>query len=111
MAASEFCNLPQIDDLVVFGGVNCETLYPTAYQDSIDAVNRLNDGGVTSSVLPTPNLNDDERDEIVAFLASLTDPCVTDRTCLNPWIVDVDDVGTFLDTLPLVAEDRDNIDL
>ena len=33
-------------------------------------------------------------DELVAFLEALTDPCVTDRACLGPWIADpeLDDV-------------------
>jgi cytochrome c peroxidase len=108
---SEFCALPQVVDLVTFGGLDCETMYLSAYDDSIDAVDRLDDNDARSSVLPTPNLDNDERDAIVAFLEALTDPCVVDRACLNPWIVDVDDVGSFPDALPLVAQDRDNIEL
>jgi cytochrome c peroxidase len=86
-------------------------MYLSAYDDSIDAVDRLDDNDARSSVLPAPNLDNDERDAIVAFLEALTDPCVVDRACLNPWIVDVDDVGSFPDGLPLVAQDRDNIEL
>jgi cytochrome c peroxidase len=108
---SEFCALPQVVDLVTFGGLDCETMYPSAYADSIDAVDRLNTNGITSSVLPAPNINNNERDSIVAFLEALTDPCVVDRACLDPWIVDVDDVGNFPDAVPLIAQDRDNIEL
>jgi cytochrome c peroxidase len=62
-------------------------------------------------VLPAPNINNNERDSIVAFLEALTDPCVVDRACLDPWIVDVDDVGNFPDAVPLMAQDRDNVEL
>ena len=47
-----------------------------------------------------------ERDvaDLVAFLETLTDPCVLDRTCLSPWIADpeTDDVDGHL----LVAVDE-----
>jgi cytochrome c peroxidase len=48
-----------------------------------------------------------ERDvqDLVAFLETLTDPCVLDRECLAPWIADpaIDDVDGHL----LVAIDQD----
>lgn len=34
------------------------------------------------------DLTDEQVDDIVAFLLTLTDPCVTDATCLAPWIPD-----------------------
>lgn len=55
----------------------------------------------------TDPLDYDERDveDLVAFLRTLTDPCVFDRSCLGPWIADpaTDDVDGGL----LVAIDRD----
>ncbi len=78
-----WCALPQ------FQGVqNCEALYPTARQNSnaalskVDTERRQND----PAALPNANLNNGERNQIVAFLATLTDPCVEDRQCLAPWI-------------------------
>ena len=41
-----------------------------------------------TSLFENPNLNGNEEDAIVAFLESLTDPCVLDRECLTPWIAD-----------------------
>lgn len=50
-------------------------------------------------------LSDDDVGDLVAFLESLTDPCVLDRECLSPWIADpaTDDVDGHL----LVAIDQD----
>jgi cytochrome c peroxidase len=47
--------------------------------------------------------SESEVDDLVAFLEALTDPCVTDRACLEPWIADpeLDDVDGQL----LVAVD------
>jgi len=48
---------------------------------------------------------DAQVDDLVAFLETLTDPCVLDRDCLAPWIADpsIDDVDGHL----LVAVDRE----
>jgi cytochrome c peroxidase len=62
-------------------------------------------------MLLTPNINNNARDSIVALLEVLTAPCVVDRTCLNPWIIDVDDAGNFSDAFALIAQDRKKIEL
>ena len=41
--------------------------------------------------LETVQLRDREVNYLVAFLKSLTDPCVTSRACLGQWIPDTDD--------------------
>jgi cytochrome c peroxidase len=48
---------------------------------------------------------DEQVTDLVAFLETLTDPCVLDRECLAPWIADpgTDDVDGHL----LVAIDQD----
>lgn len=55
----------------------------------------------------TPFLNvamsDDDVQDIVAFLHSLTDPCTLERACLSPWIPDNTDPGP--DGLQLNAHD------
>lgn len=50
-------------------------------------------------------MTDEEVGDLVAFLETLTDPCVLDRECLSPWIADpeIDDVDGRL----LVAIDQD----
>lgn len=49
--------------------------------------------------------SDQDVEDLVAFLETLTDPCVLDRDCLSPWIADPDsdDVDGHL----LVAIDQD----
>jgi cytochrome c peroxidase len=36
---------------------------------------------------------DDDVSDLVAFLETLTDPCVKDRSCLAPWIPDAGDTN------------------
>ncbi|MGK0441857.1 MAG: hypothetical protein ACJA0N_001661 [Pseudohongiellaceae bacterium] len=50
-------------------------------------------------------MNEEQVQEVVAFLQALTDRCTESRECLNDWIVDEDDVANFPDLLPLIAED------
>lgn len=38
-------------------------------------------------------LAEQQLDDLVAFLLTLTDPCVKDPACLAPWIPDADDTG------------------
>jgi cytochrome c peroxidase len=40
---------------------------------------------------PAVELNDQQIDDLVAFLHALTDPCVVDRECMAPWIAADDD--------------------
>jgi cytochrome c peroxidase len=47
-------------------------------------------GGVIDTI-ENVVLTDDEVDDLVAFVLSLTDPCVEDRSCLSPWIPDASD--------------------
>lgn len=90
-----WCALAQFD-----GVQNCTALYPNARQNSQAALNKIdmerrqND----PAALPNVNLNNGERNDIVAFLRTLTDPCVTSRACLSPWI-------------PTGAEAADNLQL
>lgn len=35
------------------------------------------------------NLSDDQVADLVEFLRALTDPCVTDLSCLKPWVPDI----------------------
>jgi len=51
-------------------------------------------------------LTDTEVEELVAFIETLTDPCVEDRECMSPWILDNTDGDP--DGLRLIAVDDDN---
>ena len=76
------CQLAQFE-----GVAECETLYPDAEANTQLALDKLaQERQAGTSLFENPNLNGNEEDAIVAFLESLTDPCVLDRTCLAPWI-------------------------
>lgn len=66
--------LPQFRDLAV--------TYPRA-QDNTRATLQQHQA---SGALPMPVLKDDQIADIVAFLQTLTDPCVSNRECLGPWL-------------------------
>ena len=111
-----FCELPQIQDIISKTGQDCASLYPDAYANSIQVAEHLEnarDGDVPArfALRGSPNLNNQEVEQLVAFLEALTDPCVLDRECLDPWIVDHDEEASFPDNLPLIAEDRHGIAL
>lgn len=63
-------------------------------------------GRVIPSFFDPMELDEQAVDDLVAFLEALTDPCVTDRACLDPWIGGPeDDVDGFrLD--PIDADGR-----
>ncbi|MEM7098794.1 MAG: cytochrome c peroxidase [Pseudomonadota bacterium] len=83
------CTLNQFENIT-----DCATLYPNAATNSEAALEKLDDErDAGTSEFPNLNLNNNERQQIVAFLESLTDPCVLDRTCLSPWIPDTSDNG------------------
>jgi len=74
-------------------------------QNALDklAANRL--GGIAS--IQNVTLTDQQVGYLIAFLQTLTDPCVTDRSCLAPWIPDAGE--TDPDGLRLEAVDN-NLD-
>lgn len=111
----DLCDLPQFEQLLAQSDLTCQALYPDAQANSSDVIDRLNSANdneveVTSALMPV-GLNQNERAAIVAFLESLTDPCVEDRICLSPWIVDAQDEASFPDNNPLIAEDENGNDI
>ena len=105
------CRLPQLVDLQEKNNTLCENIFPDAYQNSIDVVNQLDNaraGQVAARAPLITNIRLSPRQvaQVADFLRALTDPCVNDRSCLAPWIVDGNDVATFPDDLPLVAHDQ-----
>ncbi len=76
------CQLSQFEDVP-----DCENLYPAAEANTELALQKLaEERNSGDSLFENPNLNGNERADIVAFLESLTDPCTVDRDCLAPWI-------------------------
>ncbi|WP_242065805.1 cytochrome-c peroxidase [Moritella sp. F3] len=81
---NEWCQLAQFDHVA-----NCTNLYPNVRTNGQLALDKLdNERQNGTSRLPNINLNNDEIDQLVAFLESLTDPCIEDRDCLAAWIAD-----------------------
>jgi len=83
------CSLPQFANVA-----GCAALYPASRDNSAAALRKLQrERNAGSSEFPATNLNNNERNDIVAFLTSLTDPCVRSRVCLTPWIANPTDAG------------------
>ncbi|MEJ2418462.1 MAG: cytochrome c peroxidase [Exilibacterium sp.] len=99
--AAGLCNLPQFSLLEAATGTACEDWYPDAYSISITALEAFE----TNPSFDSPQLSDVQVRQLVAFLEALTDSCVTDRECLDPWIIDEDDLESFPDNQALIAVD------
>lgn len=100
-----WCQLEQFEDIA-----NCATLYPNAEANSQLALNKLAQDRINDDTRfpQNPRLNGTEVDQLVAFLEALTDPCVEDRDCLDPWIPDTSDTSdTGPDGNQLNAIDQD----
>ena len=57
------------------------------------------------SLLPTQSINQAQMDDLVAFLAALTDPCTQDPSCMNKWVPSNEEDDP--DGLRLVAYDQE----
>lgn len=106
-----FCNLPQIQRLASASNQDCRDLFPNAYANSLLSLDRLQSAEARSPLGPGSALDETAVSNMVEFLESLTDPCVEDRDCLDPWIVDADDLGSFPDNSALIAHDEQKLDL
>ncbi|NQY33496.1 MAG: cytochrome C peroxidase [Alteromonadaceae bacterium] len=106
-----FCQLPQIAELMQKNNQTCESIFPDAYANSvtvIDHLQQVRNGQIQASApfRARVRLSRQQVQEVAEFLRTLTDPCVQSRECLAPWIIDENDVASFPDDLPLVAEDK-----
>lgn len=77
------CQLEQFEGLQ-----NCQDLYPDARQNSLAALDKVDEEQDQNDpqALPNININQNERNQLEAFLRTLTDPCVESRACLASWI-------------------------
>ncbi len=58
------------------------------------------------SVIQDVNLTETQVGDLVAFLKSLTDPCVKDKSCMSPWVVDpINDLDPNGDQLNAIDQD------
>ena len=80
----QWCQLPQFESVN-----NCQNLYPNVRANTLNALNKLQqerDDDV--SELPQVQLRNNDIADLVAFLESLTDVCLTERECITPWIAE-----------------------
>ena len=98
---AHWCQLDQFQSVS-----NCQDLYPNAEENTEFALDKLREEqNARTSQLPPIQLNDAEVAQLVAFLTSLTDPCVEDRACMTPWIAD--EVEDNPDNQVLIAIDNE----
>lgn len=78
-----WCSLDQFADVA-----GCRTLYPNAEANTDDVLDKVDQEQNRNDpdAFPNFNLSNTEVNEIVAFLNTLTDPCLLDRDCFAPWI-------------------------
>nr|WP_269809329.1 hypothetical protein [Enterovibrio nigricans] len=101
----EMCDLDQFENVS-----GCTSLYPDARQNSFRALNKLDDEQDDgTSLFQNVGLNGNERNRLEAFLNALTDPCVTDRNCMLPWMAD--EVADNPDDQALIATDINGVNL
>ncbi|MCO7224841.1 cytochrome c peroxidase [Pleionea sp. CnH1-48] len=88
---NETCDLPQFDSI---NNCNVNNLYPNAENNTNLALNKLQqERNAGTSLFDSPRLNQQETQQLVAFLNALTDPCVNDRSCIGQWIPDTSSDG------------------
>lgn len=106
-----YCQLPQIQLLMIKNNVNCEDVFSDSFANSIEIADYLQDArnnSITASApfRARPNLNAIQVRLVVDFLHTLTDPCVESRECLAPWLLDDNDLANFPDVQALEAKDQ-----
>ena len=80
-AGGGWCKLDQFKDLN-----NCQGLYTQAKSNTAKAVAKALADNEAGNGIPRIDFTEAEIDQLVAFLKTLTDPCIEDRECLSPWI-------------------------
>ncbi len=81
--AGGWCQLDQFASLT-----DCREAYDNAARNSVAALRKVAAERKLGdpAALPEVSLTGPQRKQILAFLLTLTDPCVTERACLAPWI-------------------------
>ncbi len=78
----EWCKLPQFKERK-----DCESLFQNSVVDTQQATDILDDEIQRGSpVMALKHRTPNELADVVAFLKTLTDPCVKDAHCLRPWL-------------------------
>lgn len=83
-AAFDNYDINQLEASIVSSGQTADMQINT--QNALDKLAADRAAGL--SLLPRLSLTDEQVSDLVEFLKTLTDPCVTDSACLAPWIPD-----------------------
>nr|WP_087016982.1 cytochrome c peroxidase [Thaumasiovibrio subtropicus] len=79
-----WCDLPQFENVA-----NCSLLFPNGATNTEAALSKLQqERRENIALFENININPQERRQLADFLDALTDPCVTSRACLAPWIAE-----------------------
>lgn len=82
---ADWCN-----DLAQFSTVaNCDATFPNAQANTANAQRLLDDQPRDVSIVNI-NLNNNEIDQIVTFLETLSDRCASDTDCISRWVPNAD---------------------
>lgn len=100
-AAFDNYDINQLETSIVDSGQTDDMQFNT--QNALDKLAANRAAGIFS--IQDVDLTVQQVSDLVEFLKTLTDPCVTERTCLAPWIPDPGDTGP--DGLQLNAVDAD----
>ncbi|WP_192021716.1 DUF1566 domain-containing protein [Shewanella sp. WPAGA9] len=92
LSNADYCQLTSVVDLMNKYGESCEQVYynmnPYAFENTRFLFRQSFDESTSHSPAPEIDINIEQSDKVVEFMQALTDPCVTDRACLQPWIID-----------------------
>ena len=109
---SAYCQLEQIQGLMLKNSQSCASIFNDAHQNSILVASHLeqaqrNEVPVRAVLAPQRGLNPTQSAQLVAFLHALSDPCLTDKNCLAPWLLSPEEQDNFPDQFLLKAVDQD----
>ena len=110
---AQICQLSQVADITDKNNISCSEIFPNGYANSLEVLTYLqqaldNEVDARAPLRIRPRLSDVEVSQLAEFLRALTDPCIEDRACLAPWIIDEADRSSFPDAMPLIAHDSNN---
>ncbi|WP_108945699.1 Lcl domain-containing protein [Shewanella halifaxensis] len=92
MGNADYCELVSIIDIMLKTGETCEQVYnnmnPDAFNNTRILFRQTFDETVSNSPAPEIDINTEQSEKVIEFMGTLTDPCVQDRDCMQPWIFD-----------------------
>ena len=89
---ADYCELTSVKDIMNKTRETCEQVYnnmnPDAFNNTRILFRQTFDETVSNSPAPEIDINTEQSDKVIQFMGALTDPCVKDRACMQPWIYD-----------------------